>query len=427
MSKPKFSCVLALLIGVGGALLFWSCQQDRDTWGGAFVPEQEKLQIREAKTSLFETWTDTAAISSRTGISEARVGEIYDPVFGEKRLYLLTQLIPNALFWKNYDFSTITFDSVFFGFRTEEAYQDEPLLLTFSQLEKEMAVSDTAHKVPANKAVKVLKTTEVTPKTGNLVRIPLDNDWARDYLQAGKTHLSSYADWLKFSYGFRIDARRKSPSPNKGAMLKWSLSDRNTGIFFHWKYNDTARTVRLGLVSEKAKRFIGIERDYSGSSLHTSLTKSHTEQDAEKIVYVESAGDVRTVLDLTKVYEQWRDSLPVTVLRAELRIPLASANAPLSDTLINRLYTVVKNGGNYIASPDADRGRAVYDGYYNRQAKYYSLNLTYSIQALLQNQLPDNKLYLTGDTKNFGFGRAILNNGKATSDPMQLVITYTRH
>ena len=114
-------------------------------------------------------------------------------------------------------------------------------------------------------------------------------------------------------------------------------------------------------------------------------------------------------------------------MRAELRIPLSTENAPLSDTLIKRLYTLVKNGDEYLASPDADRGKAVYDGYYSRQAKDYSLNLTYTIQALLTNQLPENKIYLLGDTERFGYGRAVLGNGKASTMPMQLVISYTGH
>ena len=66
---------------------FTSCQQDRDTWGGAFVPEDEKLKIHEYTTSQFETWTDTVAVTARTGISQANIGEIYDPIFGEKPTY----------------------------------------------------------------------------------------------------------------------------------------------------------------------------------------------------------------------------------------------------------------------------------------------------------------------------------------------------
>ncbi len=428
MSKPKCNFCASLILAVLLSTTFTSCQQDRDTWGGAFVPDDEKLKIHEYTTSQFETWTDTVAITARTSISQANIGEIYDPIFGEKRTYILSQFLPNSLYWKYYEAGKVTFDSVFFGFRVDEIYQDEPLTLTFSQLKNAIELSDTAHKAAANKAFTTLASIEVTPKAKQLVRIPLDKEaWARTFLDEGKKHLTGYPDWLTYNHGFRIDARRKSPSPNKGAMLKFSLADQNTGIFFYWKVNDTTRSLRLGVLQRKLARFMGLERNLQGSTLASSLAKSHSEQDAEQRSYVEAAGDIRTVIDLTKVYEQWRDSLPTAVMRAELRIPLSTENAPLSDTLIKRLYTLVKNGDEYLASPDADRGKAVYDGYYSRQAKYYSLNLTYTIQALLTNQLPGNKIYLLGDTERFGYGRAVLGNGKASTMPMQLVISYTGH
>lgn len=426
MSKLKSSFYASLILVVLLSIAFTSCQRDRDTWGGAFVPEDEKLKIHEYTTSQFETWTDTVEISARSGVSQANIGEIYDPLFGKKRTYLLSQLLPNSLYWKYYEAGKVTFDSVFFGFRIEETYQDEPLILTFSQLKNAIELSDTAHKATANKEFTTLASVEVVPKNKQWVRIPLDKvSWARTFLDEGKKHLTGYSEWLNYSHGFRIDAHRKFSSLNKGAMLKFNLTDQNTGLFFYWKVNDTTRSLRLGLVQKQQKRFLGVERSLQGSTLANSLAKSHSEQDAEQHSYVEAAGDIRTVIDLTKVYEQWRDSLPTAVMRAELRIPLATENAPLSDTLISRLYTVVKSGDGYLPSPDADRGKAVYDGYYNRQAKYYSLNLTYTIQALLANQLPENKIYLLGDTKYFGFGRAVLSNGKSSTMPMQLVISYT--
>jgi len=428
MSKLKFSAHFVFFSFVLSVTLLASCQRERDTWGGAFVPDEEKLQVREYTTSQMEVWTDTTEQIAHSNITRVSVGEIYDPIFGQKRSYLLSQYIPNSLYWKYYDAGQVTLDSAFFGFRIQEVYQEEPLLLTLSQLEKPIELSDTAHKAAVHKSFKTLATVEITPKKNMLVRIPLDKEvWARTFLDQGKKHLSGFAEWLTYNPGFRLDVRRKLPTPNKGAMMKLTLGEQNTGLFFYWKKNDTVRSIRLGILKKQLKRFVGLERDFTGTALAAALKKSHTEQDAELHSYVESAGDVRTVIDLTKIYEQWRDSLPVTVMRAELQIPLAAENAPFADTLITRLYTTVKSGDVYVASPDVDKGKAVYDGYYNRQAKYYSLNLTYTIQGLLLNQLPDNKIYLLGSADNLGFGRAILNNGKATTTPMKLKITYTRH
>lgn len=428
MSNLRFKGEIYFIVLITIATILFSCQQDRDTWGSSFIPEEDKLHIQECVTSQFDVWTDTVALTSQMGVTSPYIGEIYDPQFGLRRTYILSQLIPNVLYWPHYELGLTTFDSVFFGFRIQETYQDEPLQFTLSQLEKEIKLSDTAHLASVNKMYKPLGTVEVTPKRRNLVRIPLDKTvWAKKFLDEGTQHLTSYPTWLIYSPGFRLEAKRKLPTPNKGAMVKLNFNDENTGLFFYWKKDDTVRSIRLGLLSNQLKRFVGIERDFVGSVLEETLKKKSLEQDAEQHSYVEALGDVRTVIDLSPVYEQWRDSLPVTVMRAELQIPLAAENAPLGDTLISRLYVAVKSGDTYIVSPDVDKAKVVYDGYYNRQAQYYSLNITYSIQALLLNQLPGNKLYLLGDAEYLGFGRAILSNGKSATTPMRLSITYTRH
>ncbi len=423
----RFSPVRLLLASglVLSLLTLLSCNSERDTWGNHFIPDNEKLDIREAVISNLKTWTDTVPALTRKKLIEVPIGEIYDPTFGKTLSYFLGQYFPDKLELPGFDKQTVTFDSVFFRFRIKNAYQQEPLLLTLSRLNKRLELSDTAHKLPQHRELLHITTTEIQPKYRKLVTIPLGKEWARVFLDSARMNFASPEAWFKFCKGFRLDAKRKTDGNNVGSMFHMDMSDPHSGIFFYWKQHDSLKDFRL-TVTKGSKSFAAVEHHYTGSKIETVLTKEHNDQDAMGVAYLKSGGDLRTVIDLSEVYEKWRDSMPLTILRAELRIPLAAENAPFSDTLVSKLFTLLRVDGKDISSDDLDRGAAQYDGYYNRLEKYYSLNLTYTIQELMLGHTPVRHLYLVGDAKHFGYGRAILGNEKAPQ-PMQLHITYTRY
>ncbi len=426
MVRVRF-LTMCMLLAVA-ALLANSCKTDeRASWGDDFITEQEKLKIAESVTSDFIAWTDTTNLGIIRNPVEVVIGEIYDPIFGLQRSGLTTQLLPNKLSLPAYQPGTTVLDSVYLRFRIGAKYENEPLEIKVSLLKNPVVLNDSTHRDPKAKEEEVLTTYELNAKYGDLVRIPLNQSgWGTRYLAELANHLSSYNKWLDFCKGFRITARRKTQADNKGSMVRFNMANAQFGVFFFWKTRDTVRSLKLGLVNE-LKRYMLIEKDRTGSELKSTVQKSQQEQNLTGKTYVDAGGDVRTVIDLSSVYKRWKDSVPTTILRAELRIPLSNDNSPLSDTLISRLYTFLRVNDRFVNSPDVDKGKAVYDGYYNRKKGYYSLNLTYSIQALLRGELPENQIYLVGDTQYLGFGRAILNNTSVNSTPMQLVLTYIHH
>ncbi len=404
-----------------------SCQSERDTWGQEFIPEGEKLGVRECVLTNFSTFTDTIATVSYPRFVQAPLGEIYDPIFGRRRAYFLTQLVPDKLKLPNYEVGKTELDSAFFSFRVESPYQKEPLLVKISHLEKPILATDSAHTLPQHRECTTVAEMELVPDAKAWVKIPLDRvQMARHFLDSVNNHLKSFSDWLNFFKGVRIDAVRKTGGDNQGSMFQVNVGDPKTGYFFYWKHKDSVRALHLGVLST-SKRFSSVEHDYRGTTLEKVFAQSPAEQEQLSQAYVGSVGDVRTWVDFTKVYEQWRDSMPVTVLRAELRVPFAQANVPYSDTLLTKLFSVVKLNGEEVAAPDVDKASSVYNGYYNRHNGYFSLNLTYTIQGLLLGQLPAHRIALFGDSRYYGFGRAIIANGHSTPQPMQLVITYTKH
>ncbi len=414
-------CSLLLLVG------FASCQTERDTWGQEFVPEGEKLRVREYTSTDFETWTDTTAAVAYPRFVQAPLGETYDPLFGRRRAYFLTQLVPDKLSLPKYEMGKTTLDSAFFSFRVAAAYQNEPIVVKLSRMEKPILPSDSAHTLAQHREFTPIAEMELVPSDKAWVKIPLDKDaMARHFLDSATKHLKTFGDWLAFFKGVRLDAVRKNGGKNIGSMAVINIGDTKTGFFFYWKHNDSVKSLRLG-VSNTSKRFSAIEHDYKDAELAQVLAQPHAEQNQAGRAYVGSAGDVRTWLDLRRVYEQWRDSLPVSVLRAELRVPFAQANVPYTDTLISKLFTVLTLNKEDVAVPDIDKGAALYNGYYNRKEGYFSLNLTYTIQGLLLGQLPEHRIALFGDSRYYGFGRAIIANGRSTPQPMQLIITYTKN
>lgn len=414
-------CVCLLLVG------FSSCQRERDTWGQEFVPEGEKLHVYEHVTTNFEAWTDTTASVAYPRFVQAPLGETYDPIFGRRRAYFLTQLVPDKLSLPNYEMGKTQLDSAFFSFRVESAYQNEPIVVKLSRMNQNIVPSDSAHTLAQHRDFTPIAEMELVPSDKAWVKIPLDRtEMARGLLDSASKHLKTFADFLTFFKGVRLDAVRKTTGKNIGSIAVVNVGDAKTGFFFYWKHNDSVRSLRLGVVSN-GKRFSAIDHDYSDATLKQIIAQPHDAQDQAGQSYIGSAGDVRTWLDFTRLYQQWRDSMPVSVLRAELRVPFAQANVPYSDTLVSKLFAVLKLGSEETAVPDIDKGAALYNGYYNRKEGYFSLNLTYTVQGLLLGQIPEHRLAFFGDSRYYGFGRAIIANGRSTPQPMQLIITYTKH
>ena len=212
---------------------------------------------------------------------------------------------------------------------------------------------------------------------------------------------------------------------DQGRLAVFTAGMPGNGLHLYW-HNDQKAGVLEVLSGTKSAGYAALTRNFTGSRIGQLLTEDSAQQDRTGKAYITSGGGARLVIDFSPLVAQWKDSMPLSLNRAELRIPLSADNAAYGDTLISQLHAWTKNGATYTRTEEERKSEAIYDGKYNRNRGYFSLNLTTTMQAVLMGMVPENKLYLFPDNNSNGIGRSVLATPLASGQPMELVLTYTK-
>lgn len=420
-----------VLIGVGALLLLLlqlaSCESERSTFGEGFVPEGERLHLRMATVRDFTTWTDTSGSGIAGAFTSAPLGQVYDDVFGLCNSVVVSELFPTLPSLRGYDEAKGP-DSALFSLHFDRSFYDAPLRVSIYALDT--VISSDEKSVNRDYSSEKVIASGILAGDEKHLRLVVDAEWAKSFLADQAHKIGDPLLWPAVFPGIRIVAERETTS-DVGRMLSFNIGNAANGLHFYWTddtvQDETQRTQSISFrFFSYSRRYFNVMRDISGSKLAAAVNSEREVQNSSKVFYVGEYGGGRAAIDFTSFREQWRDSLPLIVNRAELRIPLAPANAPLGDSLVTRLETLMFEEGNFFSVPEMGMEGDIYGGFYLKARGYFSLNLTFTIQNLLRGNVPDNLLYLEPRHGNFGLGRVVLSNGLAADAPMELVITYTR-
>ena len=411
--------ILAILAVVAG---LWACQKERPQFGEQFLPEGDHLGVRHAVARNFSVSTDSVVGNPAVMFARATLGQIQDPVFGGTTARFATEMYP--VISKKPTFSaSSTIDSATFVMHLGRSYSDSKLKVRIYILKRPIKRGDSAV-VDSSYIGPLLLETVLEPNTTTL-RAALPLDWSKEFLLKAVPKASKIQEWTGVFPGIRVEALRADGG--MGRMLTYNAYDTRNGFRFYWKEGGKAESLAIQPTLASA-RYSTITRDFSGSKLGDAITTPPATQAKSGVFYLASNGGARGVVDFSEFRKQWLDSVPVTFMRAELRIPLAKGNAPFSDTLIRSLHSYYKDEeGKYQMAHDMKVGAKVYRGLYNRENGYFSLNLTLFMQQLLAGGVPNNTLYVVPDNERYGYGRAVMSSPSSSdSKPMELVLTYTK-
>ena len=335
---------------------------------------------------------------------------------------VLSELYPLNLKPATYD-EAVGLDSAYFSLRVAQAAYDADLRVRVYALDT-IVQQSAAVLNKTDFSGEALIADGVLPAGADRVKIALESDWAGHFMATTVQKIGDPLLWARQFPGVRIVAERMDGT-SAGRMVSFNIGEQSNGLHFFWSSDSKVQTLQLGFFSY-CRRFFKIDRDLSGSRVGAVLKQPREEQEASDRIYIGEYGGGVACIDFSAMVARWRDSMPICINRAELRVPVSPANAPLGDTLVTEIETLVREDGVPLRVAEAGIKSDVYRGRYLRALGYYSMNLTLTMQRMLEGGIPDNRLYLVPRGDGLGLSRVVLSNGRAKGQAMELVITYTK-
>lgn len=417
------------------ALSLWQCVSAPDFLGGEILPDDDFFRVKTDTSFQLSAYTQAYDSLNTAGFTLAMLGETFDPIFGKSRASFLTQLY---LGWLDHSFGTNpTVDSAFLVLYLNDKLGNEPIEIGVFELADSL-VANTAYNGLANIDHLISNIeigTSATPYTGEEVKlkIPISNDWILNRIinpsLEDSTIMSSQTNFVKHLPGIYLAPKNTFASYAKG-MYAFNYTSLESKLLIYYK-NDAVledeknENYNFSLVfSTYNARFNHFEHDHSLADPAIAVNFNTPENSQDTVLYVKGLGSVRSEIFLDDI-TKWIEKMPVSINRAELRIELEDHNQMPADTLLNQLllYTLEDNQRMNLIDRSINEER--FGGKYSKSKKYYSFNITYHLQSLLND--PSLKRSIIVEPRYaYNSAEGAVLRSSAHSQPMKLIITYTK-
>lgn len=403
-----------------------SCKKERSTFGGDFVGQENKRHVRQATTTGFQGWHTPDPDAAYMIFDTAPLGEVQDPIFGLTNSLVVSELYPTTFLTSG--FSATAIESVELTFNFAKAYGKGELEVEVFMLSSRLPQARVKNEEvdwPADKTLATFTLNPADPSTMS-VSIPLDKELGVQLVEGLDKIGDKLGNWPDQFHGIKLKAKRKDPS-GEGLMVLLDVGAVDNGITVRWKDGNGFRSIQYG-ISSMSQRYFFARHDLSGSQLEGVLAKSPEEQrTSTSSLYITSDGGVDTFIDLTPLVEQWRDSLPMLVNRAELFLPVAKDMDPCTDLLVGQLLCLSHSSdGTLYEIPDYAASKSLYGGFFRCVDHGYTMDITMLVQSLLEDADASKTMCIKPLTYEPGVGRVVLTTGESGQAPLRVRLTYTR-
>lgn len=415
-------------------ILFWQCVNPPDFIGGDLIPPQDIFRVKTDTSFQLSVFTEAYDTIVTTSFSEAIVGETFDPVFGKTRSSFLTQVNIPIL---QHSFGTNpVLDSAYIFLSLSDQLGNEPININVFELADSLEVDSSYNSLSPidNWLSPTPIASSLLPYSGgdeDILKIPLDQSWVYDKLinptLTDTTIMLNQVNFLKHLYGIHVSTPTTFDTYKKG-MYYFNYLNSNSRMVVYYKNDeqevDTVSLLYTYVFSDASARFNHFEHNFDAADPDIKVNFNPPGSEQDSVFYVNGFGGARGVLVLDDI-ANWIDSMPVAINRAELRIELEEHSNLPSDSILSNLFiyqikdNVSQNILDYQINGDS------HGGAYSRSRKYYSFNITYHLQSLLNDPESSNVLYIEPRSAFQRAGGAVLRSGNHSSR-MKLIITYTK-
>lgn len=424
-----------LLILLISLFILQACKKEGDIGLEQQIDEEGLYgKLVDTCTLQFFTVKDDSVISSN--FVRNQLGDFQDPILGRtKASFAFHATLPK----NNVDFGTgLVLDSIVMvlGYPTTQAdrfYGDSNsrMELNVFQLDekisndsvyysnKSFAIKSTPigtknYKPNPNDSITIqnIRTgkSDTIAKVYPHLRIRLNDTFGSELLsKSGQSVLSSNDAFLDAYKGFYITATRLS---GDGGVLSYDLTNSNRSyiVLYYKTSTDTTNFVlNINSASANVNKY---EHDYTGTDVASQLADSTL---GNTKVYFQSLSGLKGKLKFPTL-EHLLDSGDIAVNKAELTFkPVAGTETPYTP-----IATIVVKG-RYSDNSEVVLNTAIY----NSTKKEYKVDLTRSIQFILNKKLVLKDIFIEDNSKQINPRRSVI-AGVNSSSPMKLRIFYTK-
>lgn len=401
-------------------LVAGGCKKERDTFGVNMVPEEMKLRVCLDSMQGFPTWNRALASRPFWTYKRAPVGEWNDPTFGKVTSFAVMELYPLSLSLEGFELESVTRVELRLSFT--EVYGEGAVELEVGRLQERIDREEKLDTVPrACDTVLGLATVDAS-KREMVVELP--KEFGQDLMDSLMHRKGVISNWTKMFPGIQVQAHAKG-DPD-GCVVMLDATTPLDGITVHWAAHGQSRSTHFG-VNQYAERYFCASYHFGNSVVGNALAQDSAQQSESVEFFLTAGGGVEAYVDLSSFVERWRDSMPVTINRAELRIPCDASYVGVGDSLVYRLAALREEEGHYYELPDWTVNPDVFGGYYQRAKGYYRMNITLFVQQLLKDETVAPHLCLRAFDYVPGVGRVVLRDSLDTGERLGLHLTYIKH
>lgn len=403
-----------------------SCYNEPGFLGNNLLPDQDIYMVKIDSSFKVSAYTLTKDSLNSFLASEGTLGYLNSEIFGSTKGSFIGRYLP-AISTEGYGGSTATADSIFLFLTANSFYGDSTTTLNlrvhelndttlFWEDQNALSPIDVSHYNPTP-----LTTATLTGK--GILKIPLPLTFGQSLIDS-LALTDSKIFYTKFK-GFYLTF---DDIPGFGGVTyNVSTSNMYIRLYYHnvTHVNNADSTITASKTFTFASRYYQYLHDPSKADPAKKIQHLNDTLTQDTVFYTQSLGGIYGKLNFTDL-EQWRDSMPVVIHRAELIIGLESPSTSTPDSTISQLFFYYKDEGKWIGLIEDQLSTTGVNtnGSYRTFRNGYSVDITYHFQRLLKGEYSDNSIYVFPNS-NTNVKRGVLKSGQ-NSKPIKLKITYTK-
>ena len=405
---------------LGGLFLLSSCDDEGTLIGENLQPPTDRFSVNYYDEFPVEVYTGSLDSLRSDEISLAVAGEFMDPVFGTT----YADFISHARLSDSLVFSDDpVIDSLIVFLEVIDSYGDTNSIMEINvhELKKDVYLDSTYY---SNFNKEDLYYEDIIGSASfdaydTIIKIHMTNEFA-ERIVADPSILLSQNDFLQEFKGLYFTSDIQS---GRGVLTDFNLLSLTSEmiLFFHYPSSDT--TYYIFSISQSSARINMFSHDFSTADPAYGI--NHLNENIEDSVsYVQGLAGAFTKFNFPTL-ENWRDSLPIAINKAELVVNL-STDDPFSSEFTPPDFLDIKirdDDGNFIAIHDQILGRTYFGG--NLTEGKYTFNISDFVHKYLAGYYNDPSLYIFVNADYYWAHRAVLNGYNHTGG-VELKMTYSR-
>lgn len=417
-----------------------SCYNEPELLGGNLLPADDLTAVKIDTITKISVYTVKPDSLKTYGFSYGVLGCLNSKIFGKTKADFLTQVYLGKTRGSSPLFgSKASLDSLVLYFRLHDKYgTNQALGINLYELKDTMSSYTTYNglNVSVDNWYEPTKLYSGTYAGDSILRIKFlkDDPFALKIFHADhdSATVSSDKNFKNYFKGFYLTCEDIVNKDNSGVMYSFDFKSTETTMYLYYHRNDSALVYSfiLGSQTYVTPRFNHIIHDYSQADPAYAMKHVNDTLTQDTVFYAEGLGGARGLIKFEGI-DEWVEKVqkPIAINRAELRLEQENyPNGLPKDSLSYLYYFADETSTGTILTEDqkiaASEQVSTY-AKYNIAKKYYSINLTEHIQAIVTGKISKKSMYVLPLNSPYSAARNVLRSGN-NKRKIKLIITYSK-